>query len=129
MTANKHRGYAPRSRAGLLISCSGFALLAVTAINPALARAVDSTMGFGFVVAVVVVVSLPRLIPVGQSWARAAMPKTFATTTFVASGAAALVAVTVGPSCGSVLWPCLSATAILAAVLTVAVRAPERSGS
>lgn len=123
MKTNKHRGYAPRSRAGLLISCTGFALLAATAVVPALASVVDATMGFGVVVAVVIVVSLPRLIPVGASWIRAEMPRTLATVVFVVSGAAAFLATTVGTTSGAVMATCL-AVGILTTLLSVAVGSP-----
>ncbi|MGD3291314.1 hypothetical protein QT391_22530, partial [Xanthomonas citri pv. citri] len=95
MTNTTRHSYAPRSRGGLLISCAGFGSLAATTVTPAVAHTPGPPMSIGFVAAIIVIVYVPRLITVGSSWPRAALPRTFATIVFSGSAAAALAAAVV----------------------------------
>lgn len=121
--------YAPRTRAGLLISCIGFGTLAATSVVPALAAAVSPMIGIGFVAAVLVIVYVPRLIRVGPTWSRSALPKTFATVVFSTSGIAALAAVTVSLSSDTIVSSYVAMAVIVGEIVGVAVATPERQSS
>ena len=125
MTTTTRPSYAPRTRGGLLISCLGFAALAASAAVPALAAAVGPVMGVGFVVAIMVIVSVPRLIRPEPTWSRAALPRTFATAVFIGSATVALIALTVRMGNDSPAWGYAAAGVIIGEAVAVALVAPE----
>lgn len=125
MATMTQTSYAPHARVGLLISCFGFAALALSTAIPALAAAVGPVMGVGWVVVIITIVYVPRLIRPGRSWVRARLPRALATSVFVGSAVVALIAVTVHMSNGSSAWGYAATTAILGAALSAALAKPE----
>lgn len=129
MATTTQPSYAPRTRAGLLISCLGFAVLAASLAVPALADALGPVMGFGFVVAVVITVYVPRLIPPGRTWLRAPLPRVFATIVSVGSAAVGVIAVTARMSGGTAVWGWGAVAVIVLGMIVVALAAPEGTRS
>lgn len=125
MTITTQRSYAPRTRGGLLISCLGFAALAASTVVPALTAAVGPAMGLGFVIAILVIVAVPRMITPGPTWTRAALPGTFATIVFIGSGAVALAAVAMHMAVGSSVWGHVATAAIIVGAVSVASVPPR----
>jgi hypothetical protein len=87
------RNYAPRTRGGVLTSCTGFAVLAASASVPALEAAIGPVMSLGFVAAVLTTAWVPRLIRPGRSWLRSVLPSRICTIAYVAAAVLALGAV------------------------------------
>ncbi|MFZ7088858.1 hypothetical protein [Curtobacterium sp. RRHDQ10] len=125
MITTTQPSYAPRTRAGLLISCVGFAALAASAVIPILADALGPVMGVGFAVAVVVIVYVPRLIRPGSTWWRAPLPRVFATMVSIGAAVAALIAVAVRTSGGSLVWGYVATAVVVLGMVLVASAAPE----
>lgn len=121
--------YAPRTRAGLLINCLGFAVLAASVAVPALADALGPVMSFGFVAAVVTAVYVPRLVPPGRTWLRAPLPRAFATVVSVGSAAVGVIAVTARMSDATVVWGWGAVAVIVLGMIFVSLAAPEGARS
>ena len=118
--------YAPRTRAGLLISCAGYAFLAASAVVPALASALGPVTGVGYVLAVLVVAYVPRLIRPGSTWLRVSLPRGLATAVSIGAAVVALAAVTARTSGAAPAWSSGATALIVAVMVLVALAAPER---
>lgn len=121
MTTSIARTYAPRTRGGLLIGCVGFAVLAASLIVPGLADLLGPVMGIGFVLAVAVIASVPKLVRPGRTWFRATLPARAATAAFVGPGVVALAAVTAEMSRSTPVWGWVAAVVISAITIVVAL--------
>jgi hypothetical protein len=118
--------YAPRTRVGLLISCSDFGVLAASAVVPGFQDVVDPVMGVGFVLAVVTIVYVPRLIRPGSTWLRASMSRPLATSVFVGAGILAMTAAAVRSPDGAIPLGSAATAAIILGMFLVALAAPAR---
>lgn len=125
MIISTTRTYAPRTRGGLLISCVGFAVLAASLIVPGLADLLGPVMGIGFVLAVAVIASVPKLVRPGRTWFRATLPARAATAALVGPGVVALVAVTAEMSRRTPVWGWTAAALISVIAVVVALADPE----
>ncbi|KQO61326.1 hypothetical protein [Curtobacterium sp. Leaf261] len=120
-------GYAPRTRAGLMISCTGFAVLAASTSVRVVADVITPVMGVGFVLAVLFIVYLPRTIRPGRTWLRAELPHALTTLAFVGAAVVALTAVAVGALTNTTLWGCAATAVIVSGMLLVVLVAPDRN--
>jgi hypothetical protein len=119
------RNYAPRTRGGVLISCTGFATLAASASVPALEDAIGPVMGLGFVVAVLTTAWVPRLIRPGRSWLRSVLPSRTCTIAYVAAAGLALVAVETHTTVAGFL---VAAAILVGGTLVTALTRTDRAG-
>jgi hypothetical protein len=119
MTANQNQ-YAPRTRVGLLISCVGFAVLALSTAIPAISTVITPTMGLGFVLTILLIVYVPRMIRPGQTWLTTPLPHGFATAVFASAGIIGLASVTASMSTGHAAWGVAGSIAITIGAVLVA---------
>ncbi|WIB79020.1 hypothetical protein DEJ28_07950 [Curtobacterium sp. MCPF17_002] len=127
MPGARQNRYAPRTRAGLLLSCAGFAVLAASTALPAIEALVGPVMGLGFVVALLVIVSVPRAIRPGRTWLTAPLPARLAAATFAGVGIVGVASVTAGTSSGAGVWGVVGAVTITVGAALVACVPGERS--
>lgn len=125
MTTVTRSSYAPRTRAGLLISSLGFAALAAPGVAPAMDAAVSPVMGIGFVAAILLTSTVPRLIRPGRTWFRAPVQRGFATAVFVGSAVVALIAATLRVCHGPIVWGHVATAVLVLGAVVVAALPPE----
>lgn len=107
------------------MSLLGFAALSTPAVVPALDASVGPPMGIGFVSAILLTSTVPRLIRPRQTWLRALVGRRSATTVFVGSAIVALIAVTARASHGPTVWGHIATAVILLGAVVVAAMPPE----
>ncbi|MEV7931332.1 hypothetical protein [Curtobacterium sp. NPDC089185] len=87
--------------------------------------AVSPVMGIGFVAAILLTSTVPRLIRPGRTWFRAPVGRRSATAVFVGSAIVALIAVTARASHGPIVWGHVATAVLVLGAVVVAALPPE----
>lgn len=94
------RQIVPATRLGLVLSISGFAMLAVISTSSAAVTAIGATYSLPWILLVMAIVYLPRLITPGPGWTRERCRQRPAAAVFVGAAFTAIVGTFLAASLG-----------------------------